>query len=174
MDMWQPYKDIAETYFKNATIIIDKFHFIRQVTWAFERIRKDEQKKFTKERRRYFKRSRSLLLKRMKYLTPEEIDQVNVMLATSEKLQKAYMLKEKFYNFVDSSDLESTKKNLKAWYMFVMSCELEEFDKCSRTIFNWFSSTGRNIFLIHLLVLILTDIQKELTTKLRCNGIVLL
>ena len=21
--------------------------------------------------------------------------------------------------------------------MFVMSCELEEFDKCSRTIFNW-------------------------------------
>ncbi len=137
MDMWQPYKDIAETYFKNATIIIDKFHFIRQVTWAFERIRKDEQKKFTKERRRYFKRSRSLLLKRMKYLTPEEIDQVNVMLATSEKLQKAYMLKEKFYNFVDSSDLESTKKNLKAWYMFVMSCELEEFDKCSRTIFNW-------------------------------------
>ncbi len=57
----------------------------------------------------------------MKYLTPEEIDQVNVMLATSEKLQKAYMLKEKFYNFVDSSDLESAKKNLKAWYMFVMS-----------------------------------------------------
>ncbi len=137
MDMWQPYKDIIETYFKNATIIIDKFHFIRQVTWAFERIRKDEQKKFAKERRRYFKRSRSLLLKRMKYLTPEEIDQVNVMLATSEKLQKAYMLKEKFYNFVDSSDLESAKKNLKAWYMFVMSCELEEFDKCSRTIFNW-------------------------------------
>ncbi len=73
----------------------------------------------------------------MKYLTPEEIDQVNVMLATSEKLQKAYMLKEKFYNFVDSSDLESAKKNLKAWYMFVMFCELEEFDKCSRTIFNW-------------------------------------
>ena len=66
-----------------------------------------------------------------------EDNQVNVMLATSEKLQKAYMLKEKFYNFVDSSDLESAKKNLKAWYMFVMSCELEEFDKCSGTIFNW-------------------------------------
>ena len=51
-----------------------------------------------------------LLLKRMKYLTPEEIDQVNVMLATSEKLQKAYMLKEKFYNFVDSSDLKCKKR----------------------------------------------------------------
>ena len=31
MDMWRPYKDIAETYFKNATIVIDKYHFIRQV-----------------------------------------------------------------------------------------------------------------------------------------------
>ena len=56
MDMWQPYKDIIETYFKNATIIIDKFHFIRQVTWAFERIRKDEQKKFAKERRKIFQK----------------------------------------------------------------------------------------------------------------------
>ena len=29
------------------------------------------------------------------------------------------------------------------------------------------NAPGRNIFLIHLLVLILTDIQKELITKLR-------
>lgn len=79
MDMWQPYKDIVETYFKNATTIIEKFHFKIQITWAFEKIRKDEQKKFPKERRRYFIRIRFLLLKRMKYLTPEEIDQVNVM-----------------------------------------------------------------------------------------------
>lgn len=137
MDMWRPYKDIAETYFKNATIVIDKFHFIRQVLWAFERIRKNEQKKFAKNRRRYFKKSRSLLLKRRQYLTSEEVDQVNIMLTTSENLQKAYLLKEKFYEFVDSENLESAKKNLKAWYMFVMSCRLEEFEKCSRTIFNW-------------------------------------
>ncbi|MCX7695400.1 MAG: transposase, partial [Caloramator sp.] len=28
-DMWQPYINLAKTYFKNAVIVIDKFHYIR-------------------------------------------------------------------------------------------------------------------------------------------------
>lgn len=64
MDMYCPYKEIAETYFKNATIVIDKHNFIRQATWvlpdrlllaitvrAFDRVRKQEQKKFYTKRR---------------------------------------------------------------------------------------------------------------------------
>lgn len=137
MDMWQPYKDIAETYFKNATIVIDKYHFIRHVIWAFERVRKSEQKKFAAVRRKYFKRSRFLLLKRMKNLNEEEIQAVEVMLKTSSKLQDAYMLKEKFYDFIDSTDLESAKQNLKAWYLFVSTCDVPEFDTCVKTINNW-------------------------------------
>ena len=31
-DMWQPYVDLAHAYFPNANVIIDKYHFIRQVT----------------------------------------------------------------------------------------------------------------------------------------------
>ena len=49
-DMWKPYKDLAETLFKNTTFIVDKYHWIRQVIWAFENIRKMEQKKFYKYR----------------------------------------------------------------------------------------------------------------------------
>ncbi len=58
MDMWKPYLEIAKTYFKNATIVIDKYHFIRQVLWAFERVRKSVQKDFLRIRRTIFKRSR--------------------------------------------------------------------------------------------------------------------
>jgi len=32
-DMWTAYADIAQTYFKNATYMIDKYHYIRQVFW---------------------------------------------------------------------------------------------------------------------------------------------
>ena len=39
-DMWEPYRDIAKTYFKNAKIIVDKYHFVRQVSWAIDRVRK--------------------------------------------------------------------------------------------------------------------------------------
>lgn len=137
MDMWKPYKDIAETYFKNATIVIDKYHFIRQVIWAFENVRKSEQKKFATVRRKYFKKSRYLLLKRMKKLSEEETQTVEVMLKTSSKLKDAYMLKEKFYEFIDSSDIESAKQNLKAWYLFVHTCNVPEFDNCVKAISNW-------------------------------------
>lgn len=137
MDMWKPYKDIAETFFKNATIVIDKYHFIRQVLWAFERVRVVEQKKFIKERRIYFKRSKRLLLKRMRNLTSEDKSAVEIMLQTSQRLKEAYLLKEKFLEFVDSKDLYEAKKNLLAWYLYVDVSNVPEFDECSKTIKNW-------------------------------------
>ena len=33
-DMWQPYVDLAHNYFPYAKVIVDKYHFVRQVTWA--------------------------------------------------------------------------------------------------------------------------------------------
>ncbi|GAB6107373.1 hypothetical protein JCM19376_13290 [Fusibacter bizertensis] len=38
--MWNQYAELAGLFFPNATIIVDKYHFIRQVTWAIENIRK--------------------------------------------------------------------------------------------------------------------------------------
>ena len=40
MDVWKPYAELAKKHFKNAIIIIDRYHFVRQVTWAIENIRK--------------------------------------------------------------------------------------------------------------------------------------
>ena len=34
--MWKPYVDLAKIYFPNASIFIDKYPFIHQVTWATE------------------------------------------------------------------------------------------------------------------------------------------
>lgn len=67
-DMWKPFANIATAWFKNSKQIVDKYHWIRQVNWAFESVRKEEQKKFSKTHRRYFKKSRFLLLKRFEKL----------------------------------------------------------------------------------------------------------
>ena len=56
-DMWKPFANIATAWFKNSKQIVDKYHWIRQVNWAFESVRKEEQKKFSKTHRRYFKKS---------------------------------------------------------------------------------------------------------------------
>lgn len=137
IDMWRPYMDMAKTYFKNATVVIDRFHYTRQVLWAFDRIRREEQHRFSKDRRRYFKRSKKLLWSRFHRLSEENQQAVEVMLNLSPRLKEAYLLKEKFLEFIDSTTFEESKLKLKAWYMYVSISKLPEFDFCYATIQRW-------------------------------------
>ena len=63
-DMRKPFANIGSIWFENAEQIVDKYHWICQLFWAVEGVRKEEQKKFSKSYYRYFKNSRKLLLKK--------------------------------------------------------------------------------------------------------------
>ena len=39
IDMWEPYRDLTYKHFPNANLVIDRFHFIRNVIWWFNDIR---------------------------------------------------------------------------------------------------------------------------------------
>ena len=136
-DMWKPYKDLAETLFKNTTFIVDKYHWIRQVIWAFENIRKMEQKKFYKIDRKYFKKSKSLLIKRFNFLTEEQKQEVNIMLYKSENIRIAYMLKEEFFEILDCKDRKEARNNLSKWVLLAQNSNLLPFVKCANTMINW-------------------------------------
>ena len=41
IDMWEPYKDVAKTYFPNCLVAVDPFHVIKHLTHDFERLRID-------------------------------------------------------------------------------------------------------------------------------------
>lgn len=137
IDMWKPYRDMAQAYFKNAIVVIDRFHYIRQVFWAFDKVRREEQKRFSKERRRYFKRSKKLLWARYRKLNRDNQQAVEVMLGMSHRLRTAYLLKEKFLEFVDATTLDEAKQKLQAWYLYVNSSQLPEFNLCFDTISRW-------------------------------------
>jgi transposase len=99
MDMNRAYLEVARAYFPSAVVVIDKFHVARYCTWAFENVRKRVQKKLPAYERKYFKRSRKLLLARMKSLSDENKLAVERMLSYSADLTNAYILKEYFYEF---------------------------------------------------------------------------
>ncbi len=139
-DIWATYKDISSTYFKNATFVIEKYHFVRQVIWAFESVRKEEQKKFAKTRRVYFKRSKSLLSKQYKYLSPKQKQQVDIMLYASENILKAYSLKEQFFDFLSSENSIIARQKLSRWVLLAENSGLKSFVECAKTMQNW--STG--------------------------------
>ena len=58
---------------------MDKYHYVRQITYALERVRVEEQKKYSEQWRRYFKRSKYVLLKDTRKLTMEDRLQLDNM-----------------------------------------------------------------------------------------------
>ena len=137
MDMSNLFRSMAKNCFPKAQIIADKYHVYRQVQWAFEDVRKQEQKKFATSRRRYFKRSRTLLLKGQENLSEEEFEQVSQMLSVSKALAQAYYLLHEFRNIMKSKTKEEAKSKLSAWYMHVGVTELNRFKKCVNTFVDW-------------------------------------
>lgn len=136
-DMWKVYYDIAGNWFHNANRVIDKYHWIRQVIWAFENVRKQEQKRFCSDYRRYFKRSRQLLINRFKYLSDDEKQQVNIMLYASPTLSSAHICKEKFLEVLDTKNPIASKALLSEWISYASECGIPQFEKCANTIRNW-------------------------------------
>ena len=136
-DMWKPYSDISSVFFKKAIYVVDKYHWIRQVMWAFENVRKSEQKKFNASHRRYFKRSKSLLNKHFDSLDEQQKNQVNVMLYASPTLSRAYSYKDDFLNIICCKSREEAQKELIKWINSASVCDIEPFQKCAKTLLTW-------------------------------------
>lgn len=136
-DMWKPYADIASVWLPNAVQIVDKYHWIRQVIWAFEAVRKQEQKKFQKDYRIYFKHSKRLLTRRFNYLSDEQKQQVNIMLYASPTLSTAHFYKEKFLEILDCKDRKSAQSAMADWINSALECGIPQFQNCASTMLNW-------------------------------------
>lgn len=138
MDLSSLFRSVIKSSFQNAKIIADKFHTCRLANWALESVRKEVQKEFSDYRRKYFKKSRFLLLKRHKNLErDEDKEQLANMLAVSEKLSQAYRLKELFYEVMDSTDSVEYVKRFKQWQENVMRYDIKQFNKLMKTVIEW-------------------------------------
>ena len=136
-DMRKEYISMAKSLFPNAKIVIDKFHVVRYCTWAVENVRKRVQKSLHPDERKYFKRSRKLLLKHMSELTPYGREAVTRMLRFNKDLRDAYLLKEKFYSFMDSKNSEEGRKRLREFMLYAAATNLEEFEPLYSVLRNW-------------------------------------
>ena len=137
MDMNYIYREIAETFFPNANIIIDRFHVVRYVTWALGNVRKRIQKEMLPFKRKYFKRSRRILLSHYPKFSAENKQALEVMLTQSNDLAIAYHLKELFYDFMDSPDRNVAYKRLRKFILATQASELKEFNATLTMLANW-------------------------------------
>lgn len=137
-DMNPHFRQVAKICFPQATIIADKYHVIRQVYWAMEKVRKSEQGKLSARFRRYFKKSRNLLMKRPEKLTENEKDQLSLMFEIAPRLADAYRIKNDFLTVIRSPSSAVGKQRLIDWLFSVELMELTEFHDCTKAYRNWF------------------------------------
>ncbi len=137
MDMNSQFRDVAETCFPKARIVIDRFHVTRQALWAMERVRKAEQKAFPEQWRKFCKRSRYLLFTTREKLKPEELEKLRIILGLSTRLELAYDLKNDFLNMMHSPDSQTAAKLMSDWIYNAECSSCPEFYDCTRALHNW-------------------------------------
>lgn len=137
-DMNPHFRSVAHTCFPNAICVADKYHVIRQVIWAMENVRKNEQKKLSQKYRIYFKRSKSLLNKPLHKLSEKEMNRLAFMFEISPRLADAYALKNEFLQVMRSESSEDGAENLKEWLKYASSMDIPEFHPCQTAYFNWY------------------------------------
>lgn len=148
MDLWQPYKDVAKTYFPNAKIVADRFHYSRYIVQAVDTVRKQVQNKLTPEERKYFKHSRKLLLSRYIDLNSKQREELNYILINySEKLRIIYNEKEELLNILHSKEKYQAIDKLNKWVRYNLDSNYEELQNCAKTYSNWIEEI-RNSLLV--------------------------
>lgn len=137
MDLSLFFKKIITDCLPNAKIIADTFHFTRLMHWALDNVRKDVQKGLPKDMRIYFKRSRSVLHKRINNLNPDEYNQLTNMLDYNENLRWAYSIVQNLFEIIDEKNPDKKVSLFREFMTYASNCDLPEFNKHIQTFFKW-------------------------------------
>ena len=138
-DLWKTYKDLANTYFPNAKVVADKFHFVRYITEAVDTVRKQVQGKLPRTERKYFKHSRKLLLSRYDNLKEEKQKEAlnYILINYSEDLRIVYREKEEMLKIVQMENKKQAIERLNAWIKRNLESDILALKGCAQTYFNW-------------------------------------
>ena len=96
MDMWKPFRNATIAAAPQAAILFDKFHIMRHLGEALDKVRKAEYARLSGKDRRYIKGQKYTLLSRRENLSQEGQQSLKTLLAANKRLNTAYLLKESF------------------------------------------------------------------------------
>jgi transposase len=96
MDMWKPFRNATQAHAPQAAILFDKFHVLRHLGEALDKVRKSEYARLSGRERSYIKGKKYTLLSRRDNLTLEGRQALKTLLAANKRINTAYLLKESF------------------------------------------------------------------------------
>jgi len=96
MDMWKPFRNATNAHAPQAAVLFDKFHIMRHLGEALDKVRKSEYTRLSGKDRRYIKGQKYTLLSNRENLSLDGRRALKQLLAANKRLNTAYLLKESF------------------------------------------------------------------------------
>jgi len=145
-DMWAPYRDVIKERAQHATLVFDKFHLVRHLLNAVDKVRKEEARNLKKENPELLKGTRYIWLKNPWNLTPRQKQRLGHLEKMNLKINRAYLLKESFQEVWSYRSRGWAKLYLTKWFWWATHSRLEPMRdfawllrRHEEDILNWFN-----------------------------------
>ena len=134
MDMWKPFRTSTQHHAPKASILFDKFHILRHLGDALDKMRKAEYARLAGKDRRFVKGQKYTLLSHRENLTSEGRKSLKLLLAANKRLNTAYLLKESFGQLWSHNREGWARKFFDNWRASLKWQRLEPFEKFAEMI----------------------------------------
>ena len=134
MDMWKPFRNATQSHAPQAAILFDKFHIMRHLGEALDKVRKAEYARLSGKHRRYIKGQKYTLLSRRENLTLEGRRALKTLLAANKRLNTVYLLKESFGQLWDYERESWARRFFENWRASLKWQRLAPYEKFAAMI----------------------------------------
>ena len=125
-DMWQPYIDVIKEQAPQAVLVFDKFHIVRHLMEAVDRVRRDEVREKGPVHKALIVKTRFIWLKNPWNLTEGQAFRLGELEQLNLKINRAYLLKELFHHFWVYTYAGWARRYLKRWFWWATHSRLEQ------------------------------------------------
>lgn len=133
-DMWPAFINAVKAKAPQATLVFDKFHIVRQLTEAVDKVRRQEIVEKGKEHKKLVAGSRYIWLKNPWNLTDGQKASLGILEKLNLTIHRAYLLKESFRDFWQSPTKEVAAKYLQQWYSWADESEIKPMQEVAKLI----------------------------------------
>jgi len=134
MDMWKAFRNSTHQHAPQAAILFDKFHVMKHLGEALDKIRKAEYARLTGKQRGFIKGQKYTLLSHPQNLTGTARKNLKLLLAANKRLNTAYLLKESFGQLWDYNREAWARKFFDNWRASLKWQRLKPYEKFAEMI----------------------------------------
>ena len=134
MDMWRAFEKSALQNIPQAAILYDKFHIVRHLGEALDKVRKKEYARVSGNDRRFIKGQKYSLLSHRENLTLSGKQALDTLLRANKRLNTAYLLKESFGQLWDYTSETWARKFFENWKASLRWQRLKPYEEFAELI----------------------------------------